>query len=146
MQLRTPSPNFDLRRTRSTNFPPSLLTWADFLDPTDRAILHSIFRDGQRIKTVAATASMSPDSLRKRVRRLLDRVVDPDFQAIARHLGQFPPQHAEIARRCILYGHSVTRVAKDLRLAPSEVRRQRRLAMPLATLLGVAAVEAEVCS
>ena len=146
MHLRTPAPNFDLRRTRAKNFPASLLTWADFLDPMDRAILVSIFRDGQRLKTVAATASMSADSLRKRVRRLLDRVVDPDFQAIARHLGQFPPQHAEIARRCILYGHSVARVATDLRLAPAEVRRQRRLAMPLASLLEVAAVEGEVCS
>jgi hypothetical protein len=146
MNLRTPAHPFDLRRSREQSLPAAVLTWADFLAPADRAVLVSIFRDGQRVKTVAATASMTPDSLRKRIRRLLRRVVDPEFQAIARHLGQFPPESAEIARRCILHGHSVSQVATELRLAPAEVRRQRRLALPLASLLEVAAVEGQVCS
>ena len=122
--------SIDLRRD-STQAHDEVTLWADFLADPDRAILHSIFLHNVQIRTLAASGRTAADTLRKRIRRLLQRISSIEFQFIARNLAVLPPPTRAIAQLCILQGRSISEAAAELRLAPNYVRQHRRMALPI---------------
>lgn len=122
--------SIDLRRT-DTLAHDEVTLWADFLADTDRAVLHSIFLHNMQIRSIAAAGKTSPDTLRKRIRRLLQRISSTDFQFVAKHLAVLPPPTKAIAQLCILQGFSISQAAQKLRLTPNYVRQHRRMAVPI---------------
>ena len=123
--------SIDLRKSDTTQAHDEVTLWADFLADTDRAILHSIFLHNIQIRTLAASGQTAADTLRKRIRRLLQRISSIEFQFIARNLAVLPPPTRAIAQLCILQGRSISEAASELRLAPNYVRQLRRLALPI---------------
>ncbi len=127
--------SIDLRRTEASYAQDEVSLWADFLADADRAVLQSVFLHNMQIRSIAAAGKTSADTLRKRIRRLLQRITSADFQFIARHLDVLPPPTKAIAKLCILQGFSISQAAEKLRLAPNYVRQHRRMAVPILTSL-----------
>ena len=131
----------DLRRNIRANIKSQIVAWADFLADPDRLILHAIFLHAQKILSIAALTRTSGDAVRKRMRKLVARIVSPEFQFIAKNLLLLPPPTQAIARMCILQGRPISEVAAELRLTPNYVRQHRRMAVPMLKMivLGTAA-------
>ena len=127
--------SIDLRRTEVSQAQDEVTLWSDFLADCDRAVLHSVFLHNMQVRAVAAASRTSPDTLRKRIRRLLQRITSSEFQFIARHIAVLPPPTKAIAQLCILQGFSISEASEKLRLAPNYVRQHRRMAVPMLTSL-----------
>lgn len=123
--------SIDLRRTEASFAQDEVTLWADFRADTDRAVLHSIFLHNMQIRSIAAAGRTSADTLRKRIRRLLQRITSTEFQFIAKNLAVLPPPTKAIAQLCILQGFSISEAAAKLRLTPNYVRQHRRMAVPI---------------
>lgn len=131
--------NIDLRRTTASSAHEEVSLWADFLADSDRAVLHAVFLHNLQIRAIAAASKTSPDVLRKRIRRLLQRITASEFQFLARNIAILPPPTKAIAQLCILQGRSIGEAASELRLTPNYVRQHRRMAIPmLSSLLSTA--------
>jgi len=101
-----------------------VLSLAEHLAPSDRALLEQIFRHGQRVNDLALACGRPVDQLRRRVRKLMARIREPQFvQAV--ELGRLLPDDLqEIVRRVVLQGQSVRSTAVSMRI-PHHALRMR---------------------
>lgn len=151
----------DLRRRRHQEGVEKLVASARFLPTGERELIESVFRDGRRVSELARlisglsrNAPSSPHAgaspprpgvlarpgragrtLRYRVRRVVRRMLTPEYQAVARwmaleKLGSaasawngWGPTRRRVAICCGLHGLSLREAAADLNISLHTVRR-----------------------
>lgn len=129
----------DLRRKRRQACADHLVRHAQHLPPADRALIEAVYRDGSRIVEIAALVSQrAPDdhtvrSLRRRIRALVRRMLDPRFDFVVRALGNadgiarspWSPVRAHVAREHYLNGRTMRDLARHSGASFYSVRRHR---------------------
>lgn len=130
----------DLRRAVRREQIQLLLDRAELaeLPANERALLHAAFVDGHsaiEIAALARSASGAPvggevvtaRSVRRRIRRLVERVMSPRFLYVVRHQGAWPQNRRRVAEACVLRGLSLRDAAAELGLSLHVVRRQHEV-------------------
>lgn len=118
-----PSTELDLRRKSHRDFAQQLVDRATVLDPADRVLIEAHFRDGVPTCELAALTGDAVRSVRRRVRRLAERLRSDRFLFVARHMHQWPAQRRRVATACILQGRTQRQTAQKLGLTCHTVRR-----------------------
>ena len=114
---------FDRRRRQGRDIAESLVARAEYLLPKDRALINAIYRDGSSAREVASLTDATPRAVRRRIRSLAQRVLDPRFAFVIIHREQWPPTRRKVATETILHGLPLRAAAKSLDLSLHTVRR-----------------------
>ncbi len=113
----------DLRKRPEPGLVELILIRAEFLLPKDRSLLHAYFERGVRVDDLARLENCTPRSVRRRVRALARRMLDPTFVFVMRHIDTFTTTRRQVARLVYLHGRSRREVARMLGLGLHTVRR-----------------------
>lgn len=113
----------DLRRRHRREVVDRLLDGAAHLPDDERALLEAVYRDGRSAKELAALGRAPERAMRRRIKRLTVRVLDPRFHFVARRLGAWSPTRRRVAQACVLGGRSLREAADELALSLHTVRR-----------------------
>ncbi len=97
---------------------------AELLDRADRDLLLAVWVHRGSAELMAHLAGRHPETIRRRVRRLLERIQSPSFLSAARALSLLPARQAEIARLHFCQKRSLRQIARHCALSLHEVRRQ----------------------
>ncbi len=101
----------------------ALLRRAHALDPDDRALLEALLREGESLQSAAAARGLSTRSVRRRVRRLINRLLSDRFVfVLAEHLS-WPAGRRRVGDACVLRGRSMRAAARELSLSVHTIRR-----------------------
>lgn len=95
---------------------------AHWLEPPDRGLIQSVYRDGVSIESAAAVLGMTPASTRRRVHRLWLRLIDPEFAWVVERMHGWDPTRRAIALACLVHGLSLRHTAARLGLTMHIVR------------------------
>lgn len=114
----------DLRRRFRAEQVDLVLRRATDLATPDRLLLESMLRDGYTTKRLASLSSQSVRTLRRRAKRLIQRLASPEFMFVVRHRDAWPTTRRRVADACIVEGRSMKLAARTLRLSFHSVRRQ----------------------
>lgn len=117
-----PSP-YDLRRIKSRDLIDTVLARAALLPEPDAALLRAVYDRGLSVANLALTTHADVRALRKRVRVLVARVMDPSFLHVARHAPSWPEVRRQVATLCLLQGLTVREAAARLSVSCHTVRR-----------------------
>ncbi len=126
-----PGEALDLRRKRQRDLVEVIALRAELLPPRDRALVEAIYREGASAKEVALLAGVSPRSVRRRLRALVQRMLEPRFVFVARSRDAWPRQRRAVATACVLHGLSLREAAKALGLSLHCVRRHMQAVQTL---------------
>jgi len=118
-----PSEASDLRRRRQRALTETLLDRAEHLPADDRALLESVYREGASVSGLAELLNTPARSLRRRVRRLVQRVLSERYVFVAHRRREWSPTRRRVAEACVLGGRSLREAASELRLSLHAVRR-----------------------
>ena len=113
----------DLRRRIRGEQMGKILDRATVLAAPDRLLLEAVFRDGRTAVQVASLTGQPVRCVRRRVKRLVKRLVSPEFVFIVQHREKWPGTRRRIADACVIEGRSMQQAAKHLRLSFHSVRR-----------------------
>lgn len=113
----------DLRRRRKREQIEQILARAAWLPDSDRAVLEAVFGEGKTVTEVAVLMGCPPRALRRRVRRLLDRVLAHRFVFVTSRIDGWPPTRRRVATACVIEGCSLRDAAKRLGISLYSVRR-----------------------
>lgn len=114
---------FDRRRRQGRDLAESLVARAEHLLPKDRALINAIYRDGSSAREVATLTGATPRAVRRRIRSLAQRALDPRFAFVIVHRDQWPITRRKVATETILHGLPLRAAAKQLNLSLHTVRR-----------------------
>jgi len=101
-----------------------ILGRAELLLPRERLLVEAIVVRGQPVKTVAWMMGVSPRTIRRRVRRLCERMTSPAFLDAARSLHYLQPDDAKLARLHFCGGMSHRQLVRELGLSVHTIRRR----------------------
>ncbi len=118
-----PDVAIDLRKRPDPGLVELILIRAEFLPPKDRSLLHAYFERGVASADLARLEGCAPRSIRRRVRILAQRVLDPTFVFVMRHIETFTSTRRQVAQLVYLHGRSRREVARMLALGLHTVRR-----------------------
>lgn len=118
-----PGEEADLRRRRKAEQIDLVLQRASALGTPDRTLLEWVLRDGRTAIQVAHVTKEPVRAVRRRVRRLMRRILSPEFLFVVREREQWPPTRRRVADACIVDGRSMNQASKELRLSFHSVRR-----------------------
>lgn len=113
----------DLRRRRRRELCDQVLARAAWLEPSDRALLEAVYRDGRSAVELAQLTGDNPRTLRRRIRRLVRRVLGPEFAFVAGRRERWTSSRRRVAEACILHGQSMRTAASELGVSLHTVRR-----------------------
>ncbi len=105
---------------------------AEFLPPTERALLRSVYQDGRSIPDLAELLHTPRSSLARRVRRLAARCRSPEFAFVVAHMRKWPAPMAYVGRACVLEGRSVRSAAASLGTTVHAARTLRTVILSMA--------------
>ncbi|MCB9847030.1 MAG: hypothetical protein H6814_01310 [Phycisphaeraceae bacterium] len=114
---------FDRRRRQCRDLAEALVARAEYLLPEDRALLTAIYRDGASAREVALLSGATPRSIRRRIRALAQRALDPRFAFVIVHRDAWPPTRRRVATELTLHGRPLRETARLLNLTLHTVRR-----------------------
>lgn len=114
---------YDLRRIKSRDLIDTVLSRAELLPEPDAALLCAVYDRGLSVSNLALTTNADVRALRKRVRVLVARVMDPSFAYIAHHAPSWPEAPRQVATLCLLQGLTVREAAARLSVSCHTVRR-----------------------
>ena len=114
---------FDRRRHQGRELAEALVARAEHLLPEDRALLSAVYRDGTSAKEIALLTGESPRAVRRRIRSLAQRVLDPRFAFVLVHRDDWPPTRRKVATEMTLHGRPMRETARRLNLSLHAVRR-----------------------
>ncbi len=117
-----PSP-FDLRRIKSRDLIDAILARAEHLPEADAALLRAVYDRGLSVANLALTTNADARALRKRVRSLVARVMDPTFMFITTHAAAWPEVRRRVSTLCLIQGLSVREAAARLSVSDYTVRK-----------------------
>lgn len=114
----------DLRQRAFRDRAEDQIALAEWLHPTERALIESVFDRGMTVSRLALMSGDDPRLLQRRFRRLLRRMNSREFREVIRRADTWPVTRRRIARACILQGLTLRRTAEQLRLSIHTVREQ----------------------
>ena len=114
----------DLRRRRRAELADHLLERAAWLPDADRQLIDAVYRRGQTAVELGALLGLPARSVRRRVKRLVERLLDPRTAFVATRRDQWPRTRRIVAERVVLRGQSMRAVARELAISLHAVRRQ----------------------
>lgn len=114
----------DLRRKHARDTVDQLIDRATLLDPTERALIEAIYRDGKPVVELAPLLAADPRVLRRRIRRIVRRAMSHEFAIVAQHRDRWPATRKRVATLCVLQGLSLREAASHLGISLHAVRRQ----------------------
>lgn len=95
---------------------------ARFLEAGDRALIRAIYERGLTVADLAKAHGASERTLQRRVRRLIQRLASPEFQAVLRQRMGWPVLQRRVAERVFLRGQSLRAAALELGVSLYQVR------------------------
>lgn len=101
----------------------SVLNRSEWLSPSDRQLLRSIYADGHPVARLAPMLHVGKRSLRRRIERLLERVNSRRFAYVAARHARWPSTRRRIAASMVLEGRSLRETAESMGMSLYNVRR-----------------------
>jgi hypothetical protein len=125
----------DLRRVSPAKIRDTILHRASFLPEADRALITAHFAVGQSIRALALASGTSKNTLTRRKRAILNRLLHPAFLVVL-YLGPtWPCQHAAAARGIFIEGRSMRAISRSQRMGYAAVRVIRNMVEALVAKL-----------
>ncbi|MBL0928148.1 MAG: hypothetical protein IBJ11_10940 [Phycisphaerales bacterium] len=97
---------------------------AMFLEPDERALVLSIYRERLTVKAAAGMLGQKPATVRARLRRLTRRLLSDEFAFVMRQRERWPARRRRIATAVVLHGRTYRAAARALGLTYDAVRRE----------------------
>lgn len=114
----------DLRRRQPRPVVETLLALARHATREDRSLIEAIFGEGRTLIAVAACTGERPRTLRRRLRRVISRLIDPRFAFVAMHRGAWPQRRRLVATLHIIQARTLRDTARRLGITEHAVRRE----------------------
>lgn len=114
------------RRTPVRDRTERLLQLSEYLPTHERLLLTQVLEHGLSAADIARLTDDKPDCVRRRIRRLMERLDSPLFRFAASRFELLPRDLQTTARRHILEGHSLRKTAQLTGLSLHRIRQQRR--------------------
>lgn len=118
-----PDEALDLRRKRQRDMADSILSRAEYLARPDRTLILAVYEDNRRISDLARMMDHHPRTLRRRIRRLIERMMSPKFAFVASRRDQWSATQRRVATACVLQGLSIRAASEQLKLSHYTVRK-----------------------
>lgn len=99
-----------------------LVTYAEHLDPADRALVVSVFERGLSAAELARATGRDPRHVRRRLKRLIARMASRPFQFVLRHRANWSLNQRRVAEAVVLRGRTQREAAAELGLTLHQVR------------------------
>ncbi|HEX2836991.1 MAG TPA: hypothetical protein VHN77_02565 [Phycisphaerales bacterium] len=112
----------DLRRIRQRAQSDLILRRAEHLPDRDSAVLFALFRAEQTAAEVAVLQHTDARSVRRTARRLVARVLAPEFTHVISHHQRWERERQAVARLRFIEGRSIRDIARALSLSTYTVR------------------------
>lgn len=113
----------DLRRRAPRELADLLARRSEWLLPEDRALIQALYVENLTARHVAQLRGTSPRSVRRRVHAIVQRLLSPRYEFVARRLERWSPTRARVARACVLEGQTLRAAAERLNVSLHTVRR-----------------------
>jgi hypothetical protein len=113
----------DLRRHRRRDEVETILLRAEHLPPADRALLLAVFQAGQTAIQVAALRGQPAKIVRREVRRLVARVLTPEFLHVVQRRSRWSRARQQVGQVCFVERLSLREASRRLALSMYAVRR-----------------------
>ena len=97
---------------------------AEFLDSADRALLQAVFDRGMTAAEIARATGEKPQSMRRRVQRLVERLGSNPYQFVMRQKKDWPPCQQKVGESVFLRGLSHRETSQLLGISLHSVRRE----------------------
>lgn len=97
---------------------------AEFLAPADKALLVAVFERGITAAEFARAVGKRPETMRRRVQRLVERLGSSPYQFVMRQLKNWPPTQRKVGESVFLRGLSQRQASKQLGMPLHGVRRE----------------------
>lgn len=115
--------SIDLRRRLRREMADLIVERSQVLPRDDAGLLQCIYGDGRSISALAPMLGCDARKLRRRVRRLVERVNSNEFVFVLSYRQNWTPSRRRVAEACFIRGLSIRQAASDLRLSYHTVRR-----------------------
>lgn len=99
-----------------------LVNCAAYLELSDRALVESVFERGMSVAALARAVGDDPRHLRRRLKRLLNRISSREFQFVLRARRHWSDNQQRVADAVILRGRTQRQAASELNLSLHQVR------------------------
>ena len=119
------SDDMDLRKRRENSLTDRIVRRAHWLNPADCELILAMFRDGKSANTIAMLTDDCPRQLRRRIKRLVNRLNDPRVAYVIAHHESWSKSRKAIARSLFIDGRSIRETTDDLGLSFYSVRKHR---------------------
>lgn len=123
----------DLRRKRTGAEVERIVSLAQWLPPSDRALVLTMFQDHRTAVEAAALTAQPPRQVRKRLRAILARLRDPAFELVVRCRERWPATRRRVGTAVFLHGRSQRDAATHLQISFHTVRSETQLIRALAS-------------
>jgi transposase len=114
----------DLRRRKGRELADYLLACAQVATTDDRELLKAVYAEGMTAAQVARLSGAAPRTVRRRVRRVVQRCLDPRFAFVMRERDRWPSTRRRVATACVLQGRTLRGAARHLRTSLHCVRKE----------------------
>lgn len=112
-----------------------LQTRAHLLTGQDRALLTMYLDHGDNFCQMARLAGLCATSIARRIRRIVERLIDETYPVCLRHRGQFSDLELAIAKDYFVRGFSMTRISQARNITYYCVRKTVQKARRFANLM-----------
>jgi DNA-directed RNA polymerase specialized sigma24 family protein len=94
----------------------------NLLSDKDRVLVEMAMKHGLSRRQMAVILGLTPGTITRKIRRVIDRLNDPLIAALADPICTLSPEHRQIAIEYFLHRHSVADLARLHALSRNEVR------------------------
>ena len=115
----------DLRRRRTRSQAQALTSRAQHLEPRERRLIEDLFDVGRPCSTIAAELGRDARTVRREVRGITRRLLDPRFEFVTAHAAAWRPTRRRIAESLYVHGLGLRKTARQLGQSLYSVRRHR---------------------
>tara|TARA_R110002073_G_scaffold118918_1_gene258323 strand:+ start:170040 stop:170498 length:459 start_codon:yes stop_codon:yes gene_type:complete len=119
------SEEMDLRKRREDSIVDRIVRRAHWLEPHDRELVFSMFRDGHSANTISKITGECPRQVRRRIKRLVSRLNDPRVAYVVAHADAWSKSRKAIARSLYIQGRSMRETTDTLGVSFYCVRKNR---------------------
>ena len=99
------------------------MTRSEWLLAEDRALIRALYRENMTAAQVAELRGTSARAVRRRAHTLVQRLLSPRYEFVARRREKWGPTRARVAVACVLQGRTLRGAAEHLKLSLHTVRR-----------------------
>lgn len=114
----------DLRRLQPEPVVEAVLTLARHVGRGERMLVEAVLRDGHTLHAMAEMSGERPRALRRRYRRVVQRLIQHRFAFVAAHARTWPDRRRLVGTLHILRGRTIRETARCLGLTEHATRRE----------------------